>query len=188
MPSRHDRSECDHVSGACVWFIVYVRVYQVLLACIGLLIMPGSATQMLFALMVVTTFSVAILKVSPFVFTADSLLAAACGTALWIGTFFGFLSRVEVLAAGSTAFTALGYVLSVLQIALPLLCAAMLTRNFLLYAWQLFAAKHAAGVEAAVLESVPNTRRLYMMLSLQKTQIKALVKATVGTTSLDTSG
>ena len=150
---------------------------QVLLACIGLLIMPGSATQMLYAFMVVTVFTVLILHVSPFVFSADSLLASACGIVLWIGVFFGFLSRIGVVPAGSLSFEVIGYLLSVCQVALPTLCVFMLLRNFMVYAWELFVVRHAPGVEKEVLRTIPAARRLSMMLSLKKSQIKALVKA-----------
>ncbi len=150
---------------------------KVLLACIGLLIMPGSASQMLFAVIVVGLFTSVILKLSPYVYPSDSVLASLCAVALFVATFSGFLLRVGAMDSSSGVFDAIGYVLTTLQLLLPAVCVFMFAYSVYQYSWEVFLRRRAAGVGMSVFHRIPVHHRLSMMMSLKKSQIEAIVKS-----------
>jgi hypothetical protein len=158
------------------WFYEVVGMSQrVLVACIGLLL--PDVVRPAYILLVSTFFTVTMLKVTPFVFPADSLLAGACATSIWLATLFGYLIHVGAILPGTTVFEVFGWVLAATQLAMPALCVYLLAVAFAGYAWQLFVGKHAAAVEPEVLRAIHPTRRLSMMLSLKKRRITAIARA-----------
>ena len=74
-----------------------VWVVRVLLASTGLLFMPGTPSQAVFALLVVTFFAVLTLKMQPYINDDDDTAATTAGWSLWLALFYALLSRANVL-------------------------------------------------------------------------------------------
>ncbi len=93
------------------YFEVIEMVKKVLLACIALLVMPDTPSQMVFALVVMTATAVGALKLRPYASAGDGLLAALAQWSLWLALFFGLLMRTKISDDASLGKRVFGVVL-----------------------------------------------------------------------------
>ena len=85
-----------------------------------------------------------------------------------------------MVAEGSSAWEVTGYALAASQVILPCVSVTLLCQKFFQYWWQLVVAKHATAA-TTILHPAMNAytarRRLSMMLSWDKTRVKAAIQA-----------
>jgi hypothetical protein len=78
------------------YFDVVDMVHKAFLSCIGLLFLPETPSQVVFAFLVVSIYGVATLKLQPYVLDTDGTGAALSSASLWFMLLYGLISRMDV--------------------------------------------------------------------------------------------
>ncbi len=83
---------------------------KVLIACIGVLFLPGEAAQPVFVLLITSesVYTLMTIKLQPYLADSNDFAASFTNVGLWITSFYALLSQTEVLSAGGGSDTALG--------------------------------------------------------------------------------
>ena len=117
-------------------------IRKFLLTGLALLFMPDSATQIVFALLIVLLSAVAVLKLRPYVFELDNTAVGIAHWALFFQLFAGLLLKVDIAEQDDYDVDVLGILIAVVIIAVPFLVIVAAGMELAAVVWEDYIENH----------------------------------------------
>lgn len=119
------------------WWEVVEIIKKVLVACVAVVILPGSPAQSVFALFVTSIYTVLTTWAQPYLQDSDDTASLLANVGLWLTSFYLLLSKSKVLTGTDSANVAAGIVLVAVQcvIAIVLVMSNALKAVMALWTW-----------------------------------------------------